>query len=186
MLVSARSRPDSTKVGADLERGAIDGVNVEVLDADEALALGRVGCVAVMLWAGPATPARMTRASEAVVAIAARARPHAVGVVMVVEPGSPIPSPEALDRTTAILAETVPRLAGCAFVMEGGGEWSVEAFDTTSDAHARMGVAFVRKYCVGTREASAWLSARVQDGEDAPTREELLAGIETIRAALRR
>lgn len=150
------------------------------------MALGSVGRAVVMVWAGEPTRARMSRASAAVLQRAARAQPRPIGIVTVVEHGAPVPRVDDLEHAVGLLASAAHQLAGWVFVLEGGGEWASEALDATVVAHARAGDAVARKYCVGTREASAWLSARVQDGEDAPTREELLEGIEAIRAALRR
>ena len=160
-------------------------MTVEVIEADEALALGTVGCALIMVWTGEATTERMIRSTECVVALAARMRPGAVGVVMVIEHGAPLPSREDLERTLAMVGEIAPTLVGTVFVLEGGGAWAAEVLEEASDAHARL-PELARKYCFGTAEASAWLSARLQGEPEAPSREQLRDAIVALRAAVRR
>ncbi|UJR84059.1 hypothetical protein [Sandaracinus amylolyticus] len=153
----------------------------ELIESDESVSFGTCGPIVVMVWTGIATRERLERAAELVVMHAARGGP--VGILSVVEHGAPIPPPEVVALATDRILAGAPELAGSAFVIEGGGEWAMSALDVASTAHRRHHDVLVRKYCHDTREASAWLTARCGG---APTRAELIAAVELVRAALLR
>lgn len=158
-------------------------LSLELLYADEAVAMGAYGRFVIMTWRGVPTEERLRKGSELVHARAVACGGQ-VGVVSCIEQGSPVPTPSARRVLARDLAVLAPQLQAVALVFEGGGRWASIALDAATHIDALRGGPLRRKYCVGTQEASAWLNARCRHLPGTPSRAQLVDAVERVRAAI--
>ncbi|MCZ7682981.1 MAG: hypothetical protein M5U28_30915 [Sandaracinaceae bacterium] len=158
-------------------------MSTRIEQADEAFSLGTYGSVVLMVWRGPATRERL-RAASALVRRSIDLH-GSTAVISVIERGAPTPAPEDRHELARDMRALAPSIVGAGFVLEGGGEHTSRVMKVAMMIDGLRAAPLTRKYCVDPAEAATWIAARCRGAmEPAPSRDELLAGIAEVRAAV--
>ncbi len=161
-------------------------MRVEIDEADGCFAVGTQGSVVLMLWRGAATRAQLAAAS-ALVARHIGTTGQKVAVLTVIEPGAPPPDDPERQAVGGWMRELAPSIVAQALVLEGGGDDAEQVLNVGMRIDELRGVRMNEKFCFGAREAAVWIVGRCEaEGIPAPTRDELVRGVEELRAAIDR
>lgn len=159
-----------------------------IVYADDGCCVAVRGPLALSVWPGAPTLARLTRAWE-IVRDEARARGAPLVLLSVVPGGAPL---VALADLPAIgremMASRSATLALC-IAFEGHGVWAERALEvaTLADA-ARVALgagALSRRYTTSVEEAATWLASQLRKvGDETLGRPEILEAVDLARAAV--
>ncbi len=151
--------------------------------SDGGLAIGEYDRVAVMVWRGQATPARIRSSGDGFAAIAARL-PGPVSLLAVIEEGSSPPTVTQLPIVVRAFDRFVGVMTAAVAVLEERAAVST-LIDTLANVHALRRQPSPTKFCSDHREAVAWLAVRHPHADPDPIfRAGLLEAVALTRAHL--
>lgn len=159
-----------------------------IVYADGACCVAIRGALALSVWPGAPTLARLTRAWE-IVREEARVRGAPLVLLSVVPGNAPLVSVADLPALAREMAASNSSTLALCIAFEGHGPWVERALDvaTLADA-ARVALgagAMTRRYTTSVEEAATWLSAQLRRaGDETLGRAEILETVDIARAAI--
>lgn len=165
------------------------GSSVRIAHADEACAVVVRGALAVGIWPGVPTRARLQTA-WGILRAEARERGRPLAVLSVIPDRAPIPALADVPAIAREIEASVSAMIAFCVAFEGHGAWVDRALDmaTMLDAGriALRPAALARRYTTSVEEGATWLAGQLRRaGEEVPTRAEIVETVELARAAVR-